>query len=105
MRPSFWRSPLGLLEDAMSWRDLLQADDDETAVSPWVGGRSLRSDSRVFKIIGKLPREHGWYSFNLNGRTATVGESVDPDPLTDLVVGYLVGNRLVVDGARVDPDP
>lgn len=88
----------------MGWRDLLQADD-ETAVSPWVGGRSLRSDSRVFKIIGKLPREHGWYSFNLNGRTATVGESVDPDPLTDLVVGYLVGNRLVVDGARVDPDP
>lgn len=88
----------------MGWEDLLDAGD-ETTVSPWVGGRTLRTDSRVFKITGKLPREHGWYSFDLHGRSASVRESVDSQQLQEVVVGYLVGNRLVVDGARVDPDP
>lgn len=90
----------------MGWRDLLDTGD-ETTVSPWVGGRSLRTDSRSLKIDGRLPREHGWFTFNLDGRKATVAGPVDPDTegLAQQVTGYLVGNRIVKDGIRVVPDP
>lgn len=90
----------------MGWRDLLQTGD-ETLVSPWVGGRSLRSGPRTWTIDGRLPREMGWYSFKLNGRRATLNGSADPasEGFRDVVRGYLVGDRLVPDGARVNPDP
>ncbi len=91
----------------MSWRDLLQTDN-ETLVSPWVGGRSLRSEARTWSIEGDPPREHGWYIFNLNGRKARFGGSrVEPDisVLRHCLVGYLVGDRLILDGIEGDPDP
>ena len=90
----------------MGWKDLLQATDERTT-SPWVGGRSLRSGARTWTIDGRLPQEHGWYSFRLNGRKATVSDPTDPAPeiLGHLVRGYLVGDRIVPDEARVDPDP
>ncbi len=91
----------------MSWRDLLQVEG-ETRVFPWVGGKTLQgSDDRVWSITGKTPREFGWYRFNLQGRKASLGGPVpaEPDALAYKVQGYLVGNRIVLDGARVDPDP
>lgn len=90
----------------MSWRDLLQTGD-ETLVSPWVGGRSLRHDTRIWTISGKLPREHGWYSFKIVHRTATLVGATDSsqDVLRGLVRGYLVGDHFVADDARVDPEP
>jgi hypothetical protein len=91
----------------MGWRDLLQTGD-EKLVLPWVGGRSLRFRERGYVLEGPLPAEHGWYSFRPRGRKAVVeGDAVDPRPeLLDFRVrGYLVGDRIVADGIRVDPDP
>lgn len=91
----------------MSWRDLLQTAD-ETIVLPWVGGRSLRSTSRSWRIEGKLPQEFGWYRFRLDNRKARLDGPVDfPDDeaLQDPVKGYLVGDRLMAEGVRVPTDP
>lgn len=92
----------------MSWRDLLQSENDSVTL-PWTGGRSLCLNGQVWNIEGRLPVEHGWYAFSISGLKATRWEisqvGANPDILTNQVIGYLVGNRLVVDGARVDPDP
>ena len=61
----------------MGWRDLLQAAG-EAMVSPWVGGRCLRDGPRTWRIDGALPEEHGWYSFVLAGRTASVEGRAEP---------------------------
>ena len=95
----------------MSWRDLLQREGGETTVLPWLGGRTLRSASRTFSLLGPLPREHGWYEFRLEGRRARwIAESVDiapqPDVLRHIMNGYLVGDRFAADQAvdRVAPE-
>jgi hypothetical protein len=91
----------------MSWRDLLQAEN-ERVVLPWLGGRSLRSRTRTWTIEGRLPPEFGLYSFKINGRTARVeAESAEArDALfPSLIRGFLVGDRLILDDVRVDPDP
>lgn len=90
----------------MTWRDLLQTND-ETIVAPWIGGRSLRVGARSWNIEGELPPEVGWYAFRTAGRKArSTGPADAPTGvLRHLVRGYLVGDRLVPDDARVDPDP
>lgn len=91
----------------MSWRDLLQTGD-ETLVTPWLGGRSIRSGPRQWAIDGRLPREAGWYTFKLNGRKASLQGPADPqtDILTvQTVKGYLVGDRVIPDSVHVTPDP
>lgn len=90
----------------MTWRELLQTGD-EALVSPWLGGRSLRSGARTWAIEGRLPREIGWYNFKLSGRKATLSGTADPqtDTLGFEVRGYLVGDNIVPDGVHVDPDP
>lgn len=90
----------------MSWRDLLQTQG-ETLTAPWLGGRSLRSGPRHWTLEGKLPEEHGWAKFSIDGRHARFIESCDaqPDVLRHRVVGYLVGDRLVPQDVRVAPDP
>jgi hypothetical protein len=89
----------------MGWRDLL-ATKGETTTLPWTGGRSLHSASRKYKLE-RRPPEHGWYTFTIEGTKATAPEPADPDTelLGNVVVGYLVGDRLVPDGTRIDPDP
>jgi hypothetical protein len=89
----------------MGWRDLLQTDD-ESITLPWTGGGSLHSESRVFQI-GVRPREFGWYCFKIKNNTATNPAPVDPSPalLKTPVIGYLVGDHLVPDNTRIDPDP
>ncbi len=95
----------------MSWRDLLQTPG-ETIVLPWLGGGSLRSGERVWNFVGRHPRETGWYEFLLEGknvrlRDGRTQETTNPNDqvLCDQVRGYLIGDRLVVDGANVNPEP
>jgi hypothetical protein len=92
----------------MTWRDLLQREGGETTVLPWLGGRTLRSASRTFALLGPLPREHGWYEFRLEGRRARwVAESIDiasqPEVLRHILNGYLVGDRFATDYLIDDP--
>ena len=88
------------------WYDLLQRPD-ETITVPWIGGRNLRVSSRSWKIRGTIPSEHGWYRFKLDGRKAVLDGPSEPDLgiLMDPVIGYLVGDRIMPDHVRVDPDP
>jgi hypothetical protein len=88
----------------MGWRDLLQTPG-ETLVSPWVGGRSLRTYERTWNITGRLPKEFSWVTFELTGRKARCGESTEAPfgVLKDVVRGYLVGDRLVPEGTPVPP--
>jgi len=89
----------------MGWKDLLTTKD-ETITLPWTGGRSLHSASRKYKL-GKRPREFGWYVFDVEGNKAVAPKPTDPVPeiLSNSVRGYLVGDRLVPDDTRIDPDP
>jgi len=89
----------------MGWRDLLSTGE-ETVTLPWTGGGSLHSASRIFKL-GKRPREFGWYAFQVEGTKARDPKPAEPVPelLKHTVVGYLVGDRLVPDDTRIDPDP
>ncbi len=90
----------------MSWKDLL-AKPGETKVLPWLGGRSLRSGERVWDIEGRLPKEPGWYEWNIGGKRATFSKVAAPmeETLQGVVRGYLIGDRLVIDGANVNPEP
>ena len=92
----------------MGWRDLLQSEND-SVILPWTGGRSLCLNGQVWNIENRLPIEHGWYSFTISGRKATRYEisktGANTDILGNIVTGYLVGDRLVPDNSRVDPDP
>lgn len=90
----------------MTWKDLLQTPD-ESIVSPWVGGRSLRAEERAWDIVGRLPPAHGWHTFRLSGRKAHWAARADaaPDKLRHILRGYLVGDRIVREDARLDPDP
>jgi hypothetical protein len=91
----------------MSWRDLLQTGQ-ETVTFPWVGGKTLQTnDGRSWFISGAYPRELGWHKFEVKGRKALHLEAVpaEPDALGLLTKGYLVGDRIIADGVRADPDP
>ncbi|MBI2569424.1 MAG: hypothetical protein HYV63_20610 [Candidatus Schekmanbacteria bacterium] len=79
-------------------------------VLPWIGGRKVHARGRSFVIAGQLPQEHGWCRFApAGGRRVRFVASAEPDPAfgDDGPVrrGYLVGDRLIPDEARVDPDP
>ncbi len=87
----------------MSWRDLLQKGDESISV-PWTGG-VVSSGPRTWKIDGRTPPEFGWHRFSVSGRFARWQGPADPGELGHRVSGYLVGDRLVRDDARVDPDP
>lgn len=79
----------------MSWKDLLQ-QEDEIVVLPWVGGMALRFGDRTWQLEGR-PDGFGWYEFSVSGRRARVRSPADPRPdvLTGIVRGYLVGDRLI----------
>jgi hypothetical protein len=85
----------------MGWRDLVEAEE-QTIVAPWLGGRSLRSHSRLFIIKGRLPADIGWHSFAVLNKTAKLIESVDQDPdaLKHTQLGYLVGDRFIPDHTK-----
>lgn len=94
----------------MSWRDLLASSAELTL--PWLGGRKVCDGERVWSVSGSLPVEFGWHRFETDGsRRATLAGDAEPDPAYEdqyknsLVRGYLAGNRLIPDDARITPDP
>ena len=94
----------------MGWQDLLETKEEQTL--PWFGGRKIYYRNRSWDIKGRLPPEYGWYAFNASGgREATLARREPVDAPQDLekghklIRGYLVGDRLISDNARVDPDP
>lgn len=90
----------------MGWRDLLTKGDEKVTL-PWLGESELRASSRYWTVQGKRPKEHGWFQFKIEGRTVKFDGKAEaqPDLLVDSVRGYLVGDRLVTDDARCEPDP
>jgi hypothetical protein len=90
----------------MGWRDLLQTGNEKVTL-PWLGGGTLYSAAQRWSIEGRLPKEYGWHTFKITNRSARVEGPAEaqPDLLQYPVRGYLVGDRLVADDARVDPDP
>jgi len=93
----------------MGWDDYIE--DHSSGILPWVGGRRLYSLVRVWEIAGDLPREHGWYKFYLGaGRVASVICEADSNPAYyaecyESMKGYVVGDRIIPDSARVELDP
>ena len=96
-----------VLERAMGWRDHLKTGD-ETVTLPWTGGRSLQARSgQSWLIEGALPPEHGWYKFKVLVRKAFAWKPAEApvDLFVTLSKGYLVGDRMIVDGGVIDRDP
>jgi hypothetical protein len=93
----------------MGWRDLLR--DEPPVVLPWFGRGVVRGADRSWNIQTPrqlFPVEHGWYEFSIKlSRQATFVRRAEPvaELLKHEVCGYLVGDRLIPDGKRVDPDP
>ncbi len=79
-------------------------------VLPWFGGRAVFGGGRRWSLQGPSPDEQGWHRFEVDGgrraRWRGVAE-VDGERLEgyEVACGYLVGDRLIPDGARVAPDP
>lgn len=91
----------------MGWQDLLGGGEQ---VLPWKGGRQVHSATRTWTILGRLPKEHGWYTFKTGGgRDCTLVGPATQDPGYEnghqILRGFLVGDRLIPDSARVVPDP
>lgn len=79
----------------MSWRDLLSATSQE--LLPWVGGRTIASQTRTWTIEGDLPLVQGWYAFETNGSRVTrlVSDTRMDPPDWKATLGYLVGGRFI----------
>jgi len=94
----------------MGWRDLLP-QQDQTLTLPWLGGRTVYSKDRTWRVQGRLPVEFGYYRFAITGgRVASLeGESDEFPEATNyghkVVRGYLVGDRMIPDDARIEIDP
>ncbi|HEY8097450.1 MAG TPA: hypothetical protein VIE65_15355 [Methylobacter sp.] len=90
----------------MGWRDHLQKED-ESLLYPWTGGRTVYAGQREFNIDGRLPVEHGWWKFKVGARQLSQPSKAeaDSDCLKWRIRGFLVGDRIIPDGMRVDPDP
>ena len=83
-----------------------------TRVLPWVGGRTVCGATRVWKVSGHLPVEHGWFAFEIDGsRVAALVRPATPDHFGpdrepfEVLHGYLAGERLIIDNARVGAHP
>lgn len=80
--------------------------ENETITLPWVGGRVLRSKDRAWQLEA-MPAEFGWYTFSVSGRRARMLTPSDPmpDALTRIVLGYLIGDRLISDDVHANGNP
>lgn len=96
----------------MGWKDLLAAPN-ETWILPWTGGKQVHSVDRTWDLRGKLPPEHGWYSFEAAGGRQVRLQNREPTPAPPdfpgaskrALRGYLVGDRFIANAAKVVPDP
>jgi len=94
----------------MGWQDFLTPEGGDERVLPWIGGRTVTDGARTWNIQGRTPNEHGWYTFKTTGgRKASLVGPAEPDFEFEngrpTVRGYLVGDRMIPDSARVDPNP
>jgi hypothetical protein len=94
----------------MGWQDLLE-DTSARLVAPWLGERRVHREGRTWRVIGRPPREYGWYEWETEGRTAKLVGPAEADP--DYTSGpwdrrrergYLVGDRAVLEGAGAGAD-
>ena len=91
----------------MSWQDLLQKEN-ETIIIPWTGPIHTHIKNRSFTIKGRLPPEIGWYKFKIvKSKFLNFIEESTPDTsvFQKIITGYLIGNRLIPDNTRVNPNP
>jgi hypothetical protein len=93
----------------MSWEDLLDDEGQQRAL-PWFGFHTVHGADRTWTVRGRRPPEHGWYLFETTGgRFCKLISETEPDPAYEegqpILHGYVVGDRFIPDGARVDPDP
>jgi hypothetical protein len=83
----------------MTWKELLQDAPSSHSVMPWLGGRRIYRDDRAWRVDGRLPKEFGWYLWNLVGRNAFLLEEAEADlgygEGARVVKGYLVGDRII----------
>ena len=75
----------------------------------WLGGAVLYAPERRYRVVGNTPATHGWWTFKVGGgRFATLLGAGPSDPAFERVgphrQGWLVGDRLILDDARVEPD-
>jgi len=94
----------------MSWKDLLNSGSER--VLPWFGFKRVHDAERSWTLSERQPPEHGWYRFNVAGGRGAELASKELQPLDSAwgdgqpkIKGYLVGDRLIPDTARVVPDP
>lgn len=81
----------------MVWGQLLQKEND-TITLPYLGESTIITYDRGWSIIGKLPEEHGWHLFQINGRKLKYLEpSSQQDILKNKLKGYLIGNKFIPD--------
>lgn len=90
-----------------NWTELVTGPEER--VLPWFGSRRVHERQRTWQVSGALPLEHGWHRFRLVGRRAEVAGDGEAMPFDfevgqRTVVGYLIGDRLVPDAARVRGD-
>lgn len=90
------------------WETLL-APPEEVSL-PWLGGRTLQDGQRTWRIVGGLPPEHGWHTFQVDGsRRATWRGAASPDFAAlegrPVVRGWMVGNWLIPEDARGESEP
>lgn len=83
----------------MGWRDQLAPETPDRLVMPWLGGWVVYWDYRAYKI-GRKPREHGWYRWDIQGRFAAFETDLVEAPAElpkawAVTTGYLIGNKLV----------
>jgi len=88
----------------MDYRRFLQKDDDRI-VAPFLGGRRIVASGRVFRLVGDLPPEPGWYSYEIRGRRVEVADLAN-DPLMEMDLptfsGHVVGNVIVARDGQVE---
>lgn len=93
----------------MSWQKFLSSGSEQVTL-PWVGGRVIQGATQTWDLVGHSPVEHGWYQFKITGRLVRDPSRVDPvgkdvEQLRFRIRGYLVGDRILKDGIKVDPNP
>jgi hypothetical protein len=96
----------------MGWKDLIKSSEPSELVLPWFGYNKIHNAKRSWTIVGKLPPEHGWYRFNVQGgRDATL---VSEEPLEHVyewgegqerLKGYLAGDRFIPEQSNATIDP
>ncbi len=96
--------------DILSWKEFLQETEERKPpeILPWLGELTLRSAEREWAFPWhKIPHQYGWYAFRTTSRHVKEFNPAPPNTakLQNEVRGYLVGDHVVQDGARVDPDP